>query len=175
MPLGSLFRRHCFTAISLIALGISSLAQAQVIRGGYEWINLGQPYVRLSTWQDAMTRVPASLVIQTDSRFSGVPVGQVKLLFRGVQVPIYISPGADPSRLDAGDVIEFFGSRLDGQLDSVMYRNPLTGVHDPNGIPNRRRSIVHDVRCYAQRTLCHERDQHDKFYARAELPPRELP
>lgn len=148
MQIASFIRWLCLFLVTYLVLGACTLVQGQMIRGGYEWITVGQPYVRLSTWQDAMTRVPASLVIQNDVRFSGVPVSQVKLLFRGKQVPIYISPGSDPTRLDAGDVIEFFGQRLDGQLDSVMYRNPLTGVHDPNGIPNRRRSIVHDTAAF---------------------------
>lgn len=141
-----MLRRLLILALSA-ALG-SGAAWGQIIRGGYEWITVGQPYVRVATSFDGMYRVSGALIIGADPRLNGVPIAQVKMLFRGQQVPIYVSPGNNPAAFDADDVIEFYGRRNDGHLDSLMYRNPSTGAHDPNGIPNARKSLVSDTAAF---------------------------
>lgn len=126
----------------------STGATAQILSGGFEWIVPGQPYIKIVTNADGIYRLPASTIINQSGLFQNTPVANLHLMYKGQEVPIYVSTAGDPTRLDNADFIEFFGERNDGWQDSLLYRDAVTGLGAAAQQTNRRRSLFTDEAAY---------------------------
>lgn len=94
---------------------------------GNEWINFGQPYLKVQTAKDGIYRITYS-----DLQNAGFPMGsdprRMQLFHRGVEQAILLS-GQSDAKLDPGDYLEFYGRKNDGTLDAGLYQSPSDQPH----------------------------------------------
>jgi len=111
---------------------------AQSYTYGNEWYDPTRPYLKLLVAQDRIYRVRAS-----DLGINGIPVGTLRLFWRGGEVPIYVGDMDGSGTFEGDDYIEFYGQRNDGWPDSIVYRHPhqlrhLPGLHGNPYMPLNR-------------------------------------
>ena len=75
---------------------------AQSYTYGNEWYDPTRPYLKLLVAQDRIYRVQAS-----DLGLNGIPVGTLRLFWRGREVPIYVGDLDGSGTFEGDDYIEF--------------------------------------------------------------------
>lgn len=90
---------------------------------GNEWINYNQEYYKIKVGADGIYKIDYSTLVN-----AGIPVATVdprnfQLIFKGTEQYIYVR-GEDDGSFDAGDFIEFYGMRNNGELDTRLYQKP---------------------------------------------------
>ena len=112
------------TLLLLCSLGVD----AQNFDYGSDWYTSrsNQALVRLVVEEDGIYRVSFQDLQNAGFDLTGVNARNLHIIYRGEEQPIYVSQTA------AGQLnfLEFFGQKNDGWLDSVMYRDPLSGLAD---------------------------------------------
>lgn len=103
-----------------------------------------RPYLKLVLSEEGVYRVDADALTQAGFDLQYRPLAQLLLLYRGEEVPLFLTTGAD----GALDFLEFYGRMNDGALDALMYRDPNTDVYAPDLQPNARYSLFTDVSAY---------------------------
>ncbi len=141
-------RRIAFIFILAAFLGCAPASYAQVITGGYEWTQPGQPYVKIVVNATGMYRVSGTQIINANVAFSGAAISNLHLYYRGVEVPIHVYANGNAAVLENIDFIEFFGEKNDGWHDKLLYRNSQSGIGDSSLIANVRRSLFTDESAY---------------------------
>jgi hypothetical protein len=133
-----------FVLLSIALLTCFGLS-AQAFDYGNTWYqsNPNQPYLKLIVSQTGVYRVSAADLQAAGYDPGSIPTRNLRLIFRGREVPIYVSSVGGQLNF-----VEFFGRRNDGRLDSIMYRDPFTGIHKPNLQPNIETSIYTDEAAY---------------------------
>jgi hypothetical protein len=115
----ALFILHSlFFGLSLLAF---SALNAQNF--GNEWIDFNQRYYKIHVTQNRLHRVGYDVLNSAGIPLANLDPRNFQLFFRGEEMPIFISGGADGS-LDPGDYIEFIGRFNDGWLDTSLYKQP---------------------------------------------------
>lgn len=133
-----------FTMMSLL-LAVAAQAYAQFDYGNAWYAaDPGQVYVKLKIAQDGVYRVTAQDLADVGYSLSGVDAQDVRLFYRGAEQRRYVSV------TQGGQIryVEFFGRRNDGQLDSLMYRSPGTGILGGDMQPNKHQSLFTDTAAY---------------------------
>lgn len=125
----------------LYLISLSGISQTYDI--GNQWYNPGLTYKKLLVWKDGIYRVTAS-----DINLSGVNPVYLHLIYRGVEVPIFVSNSGNVTEFDGSDFFEFFGRKNNGFIDSLLYRHPQTGLQDAGQQPNIYHSIFTDTSAY---------------------------
>lgn len=127
-------------------LGSCIWAQAQSFDYGNSWYKdrMGRQFVKFIVSKDGVYRVNF-----TDLQAVGFDMGEINpqglhLLYRGKEVPLYIQ--RDAQGLFA--YLEFWGSRNDGKVDALMYRNNRTGLFEADIQHNDSISIYTDESAY---------------------------
>lgn len=92
------------------------------------WINYSQTYYKIPVANDGIYRLT-----YTDLQAAGLPLGSIdprrfNLYHRGVEQAIIVT-GQDDAVFDPPDVIEFYGRRNDGTLDTDLYEPPSSQPH----------------------------------------------
>lgn len=109
----------------VISLFIASTFVAQ--QYGNEWINYSQKYYYFPVTNSGIHRLYyqdiASTLSNTGQSISSINSTQFQIFARENEVPINIEDGGDGT-FDSGDFIEFYASRNDGSLDSLLYDTP---------------------------------------------------
>lgn len=100
-------------------------------------------YIKLIVETDGIYRVSLSDLQSSGFDLSSVNPDNLKLYYRGEEVPIYTEKNGS-----ALSYLEFFGERNDGKIDSIMYRDPNTGKHVSGLQPNRNLSLFTDEAAY---------------------------
>ena len=134
------------TLFSLFACLLLTLT-AQTFDLGNAWYtsNPNRPFVKLTTGQTGIYRVTLQ-DLQNTIFDVNANVNTLQLFHRGVQVPIFrIKNPANPAQLAYFD---FLGEQNDGREDSIMYRDPYTGAHNPNLQPTKQVSFFSDSAAY---------------------------
>ena len=118
---------------------------AQPFDYGNTWYrsNPNQPYVKLVVSEDGIYRLTAEDLQAAGYDPASIPSRNLRLIFRGREVPIYVSNVGGQFNF-----LEFFGQRNDGRIDSIMYRDPITGLHRANLQPNKAVSLYGDEAAY---------------------------
>ncbi|MBO0936850.1 hypothetical protein J2I47_09870 [Fibrella sp. HMF5335] len=106
-----------------------SVAQAQKVVFGNEWINPQQTYYRIPIAQKGLYRLTYS-----DLQKAGLPVTnldpqKLQLFHRGTEQAIWVE-GESDGKFDATDYVEFLGRGNDGVQDSTLYR-PASAQPNP--------------------------------------------
>ncbi|MEO0468341.1 MAG: C25 family cysteine peptidase, partial [Bacteroidota bacterium] len=136
-------RYHATFFLILSLLPFSLLAQSFDYGNDWYTSNPDRTYIKLVVREDGVYRVTSQDLQSAGYDLSAVNPVTLKLYYRGQEVPIYISKVADGL-----GYVEFFGERNNGQLDSIMYRDPYTGVHVPDLQPNKNISLFSDEAAY---------------------------
>lgn len=110
---------------------------------GNAWYDPTKVYAKLRVWENGVYRVTANELSAISFPTAGFSFNNLHLIYRGVEVPIHVV--ANGSSLQ---YIEFFGLRNDGRVDSTMYRNPYSGIHDGDQQPNKNLSLFSDTSAY---------------------------
>jgi len=100
-------------------------AQAQF---GNEWINYGQPYLKVQTAKDGIYRLTYSDLQSAGFPVAGVDPRRLQLFHRGVEQAIAVQ-GQSDAKLDPGDYLEFYGRKNDGILDAGLYQSASAQPH----------------------------------------------
>lgn len=89
---------------------------------GNEWIQQGQPYLKINVVEDGIYKINFNELSQNVNFNGNIPKGQDFQLFHmGKELPIYVSTQAT---FGANDFIEFQGKRNRGWLDQFLYVQP---------------------------------------------------
>jgi hypothetical protein len=112
---------------------------------GNDWYtsNTDREFIKLIVDRDGIYRVYAQDLLNAGYDLSTVNPRFLHLYYRGKEVPVFVGKQGGQMTF-----IEFFGKRNDGQIDSIMYRDPITGVHESNLQPNKRISLYSDESAY---------------------------
>ncbi|MEM7370533.1 MAG: C25 family cysteine peptidase [Bacteroidota bacterium] len=127
-----------------LLLGISALI-GQSFDYGNDWYQTApnQTYIKLVVETDGIYRVSNQDLLDSGFDLSSVDTRMLRLYYRGKEVPLYVS--GNGSSLN---YLEFLGKRNDGKIDSMMYRDPITGLHAADRQPNKAISIFSDESAY---------------------------
>ncbi len=88
---------------------------------GNEWINYTQTYYKIKITKTGIYRLDQNYL--TNSGLGTANPQNLQLWRRGREVAVHVEGQADGT-LDAGDYLEFYGERNNGQLDREIYKNP---------------------------------------------------
>lgn len=107
--------------IYIVVLMMPLFSLGQGVLKGNEWINYNQEYWKFKTVSDGVYSLSVA-----DLQAAGFPVNSVnprniQLFYKGREQAIRID-GETDGRLDANDVIYFYGRRNDGEQDAELYR-----------------------------------------------------
>ncbi|GAB4412620.1 MAG: hypothetical protein OHK0039_18730 [Bacteroidia bacterium] len=130
--------------ISLL-LTLPLLVSGQAFDYGNAWYssNPNRTFVKLLVEVDGLYRVSAQDLLAAGYDLSQVSPRNVQLYYRGKEQPVYVASAGGSIQY-----IEFYGRRNDGRLDSVMYRDPVTGLHKSDLQPDILTSLYTDVSAY---------------------------
>jgi hypothetical protein len=134
------------TSLSLLIVLLLVFAQglrAQNFDYGNAWYDDSKIYAKIRTWEDGVYRVPAAQLSAINFPIAGFDPNNLHLMYRGKEVPMHVVSNAGNLQY-----IEFFGLRNDGKVDSIMYRNPYSGIHDPDQQPNENLSLFSDTAAF---------------------------
>ncbi|MEM9983777.1 MAG: C25 family cysteine peptidase, partial [Bacteroidota bacterium] len=132
--------------IAALLLFCSLGANAQNFDYGSSWYTSrsSQPLVRLVVEEDGIYRVSFQDLQNAGFDLTGVNARNLHVIYRGEEQPIYVSQTSTGQL----NFLEFFGQKNDGWLDSVMYRDPLSGLADDSHQPNKNYSLFTDESVY---------------------------
>ncbi|MEL6672154.1 MAG: C25 family cysteine peptidase [Bacteroidota bacterium] len=119
--------------------------QAQPFDYGNQWYkaNSTQSFIELAVWEDGVYRVYPGDFQQAGFDLSAVNPDFLQLYYRGKEIPLYVEKAGGTF-----SYLEFYGKRNDGGVDSIMYRDPISGKHNNDLQPNRDNSIYSDTAVY---------------------------
>ncbi|MEL6191051.1 MAG: C25 family cysteine peptidase [Bacteroidota bacterium] len=103
-----------------------------------------QPFVKLVVEDDGLYRVSQDDLTSAGYNVSQVNPQFIQLYYRGKEIPAFVTKKPNGQL----DFIEFYGRRNDGRVDSVMYRDPLTGRHRTDLQPNKEVSLFTNESAY---------------------------
>ncbi len=97
-------------------------------QNNYNWITPNKTYLKLSINDDGVYRIANSDFTNAGISTSGINPRTVKVLYKGVQIPIYFQ-GEDDGTFDPNDYFDFYGQRnrggimphRDGFSNAVIY------------------------------------------------------
>ncbi|MCB0856026.1 MAG: hypothetical protein KDD63_27575, partial [Bacteroidetes bacterium] len=112
---------------------------------GNNWYtsNTNRQFIKLIVEQDGIYRVTTQDLANAGYDLSTVNPQYLHLYYRGKEVPVFIGKQGGQLKF-----IEFYGKRNDGRVDSIMYREPTGGLHEPDLQPNMRISLYSDESAY---------------------------
>lgn len=106
---------------------------------GNEWINYSQKYYKIKIGKNGVYRIDSVTLAAAGIAIGSIDIRKIQLFNKGKEVPLYIESN-DPI-LNKNEFIEFYASKNDGALDSLLY------VHTPH-LPNPYYSLVSDTAVY---------------------------
>ncbi|MEL7340802.1 MAG: hypothetical protein AAGM67_09975, partial [Bacteroidota bacterium] len=132
----------CF---GLLCLSFLTLAQTPQGTFGNEWYasDPGRTFIPLKVWEDGLFRVSAQELLNAGYDLSTVNPDHLQLFYRGAEQRIYVQRSGNTL-----DYLEFEGLRNDGEVDALMYRDPITGQPDPSLQPQPWLSLYTDTSTY---------------------------
>ncbi|WNJ21162.1 C25 family cysteine peptidase [Pontibacter sp. G13] len=112
---------------------------------GNDWYvqHANDPFVKLVVKEDGIYRVTAADLQNEGINVASITPQNIHLYYRGEEMPIHVQASGGTL-----EYVEFFGKRNDGKVDSVMYRNPISGIHDPTMQPNKEVSFYTNESAY---------------------------
>ncbi|WP_247237268.1 C25 family cysteine peptidase [Telluribacter sp. SYSU D00476] len=116
------------TCLFITILLLSTAGLRAQLRYGNEWIQPQQTYLRIPIVQTGWYRLSPAELERAGVPVASIPARSLQLFRRGEEVAIQVTGEAD-GRLDANDLIEFYGEKNDGALDSLLYVTPAAQPH----------------------------------------------
>lgn len=106
---------------------------------GNEWINYSQKYYKIGIFKNGVYRIDSATLASAGISVGSIDVRNLQLFNNGKEVPLYIE--SNDFTLNKNEFIEFYGTKNDGALDTLLY------VHTPH-LPNPYFSLVNDTAMY---------------------------
>lgn len=116
-------------------LGLITNGQAPY---GHEWIDISKPHYKIPLSVTGIYRIPYSFFQTNCPEIANAAASEICIYNNGRQVPIYLSWTSTPN---SADFIEFYGKRLDADLDKRLYA-------DSNHVLNPYASLFKDTNYY---------------------------
>ena len=112
--------------LGLILLSGVSYAQ---IDYGYAWYrtNSDRTFIKLIVEEDGIYRVTKAELEAAGYNLSNVAAEKLQIYYRDQEIPIYVQKDGN-----SFSYVEFFGEKNNGSVDSIAYRDPITGAHKPD-------------------------------------------
>ncbi|MEM7369548.1 MAG: C25 family cysteine peptidase [Bacteroidota bacterium] len=134
----------CQTLLVLILLKGFLLGQG--FDYGHDWYTSdpNRTFIKILVWEDGLYRLHPSDFSAAGHSISQVSPSHFQLWYRGEEQPIHVAEDLQGELL----FIEFLGKRNDGQLDSVLYRNPVYGIREDGHQPHPEISLFSDTSAY---------------------------
>ncbi len=129
--------------IAVLLCCSATIGLGQVYDYGNSWYSATQPYAKLQVAEDGLYRIDAAALAQSGLNITPGALNNLQLVYRGHEQHIYVN-----STSGNLNYIEFYGKRNDGQVDSLLYRNPYTREHAPDLQPNEYMSLFSDTSAY---------------------------
>ncbi|MEM6265228.1 MAG: hypothetical protein AAGI38_22190, partial [Bacteroidota bacterium] len=113
--------------IGLFLLLAGHFLSAQSFDYGNGWYksNPDQTYIKFQVNEDGIYRVTRQDLLNSGFDLAGVEADILRLIYRGQEKAMYVAKDANGEL----NFLEFFGKRNDGKLDSLLYRDPVSGIH----------------------------------------------
>lgn len=129
-------KKYIAIAFGLFLLPLYGLSQS--FDYGNDWYKAdpSRTYIKLTVTEDGIYRVTLQDLSNAGFDLSGVNADFLRVYYRGSEIPIYVSKSGSSL-----GYFEFYGEHNDGAVDSIMYRDPVTGLHKPNLQPDDNFSI----------------------------------
>lgn len=104
--------------VALLTLIISAYTYGQGVPTTYhnEWIDFEQTYYKVKLNKTGLYRINQSTLQSAGINAKGA---DLKLYYKGKEVPMYVSNEAD---LESNDYVEFFGEENDGEFDTQLFQ-----------------------------------------------------
>lgn len=102
---------------------------------GHEWIDAAKPHYKVPIITSGIYRIPFSFLQTNCPEIASASSVEICIYNNGKQVPIYLSWTSSPT---SSDYIEFYGKRLDAEIDKKLYS-------DSNHILNPYTSLFKDT------------------------------
>lgn len=145
------FRSHLMlraTLLLLLAFAVIPVlpGQSNSFDYGNGWYisDPAREFIRIKVWEDGIYRVSWANLLASGHNLSGVNADHLQLFYRGVEQPVFMMKNAQNELI----YFDFQGLRNDGEIDASMYRNPVTGIHDPDQQPHPEISLFSDTAVY---------------------------
>ncbi len=112
---------------------------------GNQWYknNPNRTFIKLVVEQEGIYRLSRQDLSNAGFDLTGVDPKFLQMYHRGKEIPIFVTQSNGQL-----NYVEFYGNLNDGRVDSIMYRDPTSGVHSPKSQPNIHRSIYTDKSAY---------------------------
>ena len=117
-----------FWAVVLLLFSVSAACYAQYTN---DWVQYNQVYYKISVANTGIYRLTFEQL-----QLAGVPVNSIdprliQVYHRGVEQAVAFKHNQSPadSKFDAGEYLEFYGHRNDGELDSKLYQPASVQPH----------------------------------------------
>ncbi|MDX1908385.1 MAG: C25 family cysteine peptidase [Bacteroidia bacterium] len=137
-------RIHLISLLLITALWPVSRVQAQFDYGNDWYIsNPGRTYIKLVVAEEGIYRVTRDELLAAGYDLSQVDARWLRMYFRGKEIPIFVNRNGAVL-----EYVEFYARPNDGRIDSLMYRNPVSGVHEPDLQPNKEISLFTSEAAY---------------------------
>jgi len=131
--------------ILLLLCSCGSLS-AQEMAYGNEWYQAdpSRTFIKMQLVNNGVYRVFKSDLEDAGYDLTGVNPDLLQLYYRGQEEYMYVEKLAGTDWL----FFEFYGRRNDGRIDSVMYKDPISAIHQEDLQPNVEVSIFSDTSAY---------------------------
>ncbi|MEM7656806.1 MAG: C25 family cysteine peptidase [Bacteroidota bacterium] len=135
--------KQLFFFLGLLACSHSLWGQGFEYGNNWYRQSADQTFIKLIVDETGIHRVSLQDLSDAGYDLSGVDARMLRVIYRGREIPIYLT--SNGSTLE---FLEFWGEKNNGQIDSIMYRNPSTGFHAPDLAPNKDVSLFSDESAY---------------------------
>ena len=134
---------------SILAISLClSVGWSQELDYANDWYKnaSNRNHVKLLVAEDAIYRISAQELAAAGHDLSTVNPDELRLYYRGQEVRRFIKQDGNRKL----EFIEFYGQKNDGRQDSLMYREPTTGLQKSSEEyqPNINLSIFTDTSAY---------------------------
>ncbi|MEL6698397.1 MAG: C25 family cysteine peptidase [Bacteroidota bacterium] len=128
--------------LGLILLSGVSYAQIDYGNAWYR-TNSDRTFIKLVVEEDGIYRVTKAELEAAGYNLSNVAAEKLQIYYRDQEIPIYVQKDGN-----SFSYVEFFGEKNNGSVDSIAYRDPITGAHKPDLQPNKNISLYTDRSAY---------------------------
>ncbi len=117
-----------FTKTIVLISALIFLSNTSYCQTGDEWIVDGQEYYKITIGEEGIYKVEFSNLTALGIALDKIDPRNFQLFRNGEEQHIYVNGEQDGS-FDSGDVIEFYGQKNDGTLESALYKSTSDQPH----------------------------------------------
>jgi hypothetical protein len=124
--------------VLLLGVLLISISMQSQTPYGHEWIDPSKPHYKFPIITNGIYRIPFSFLQTNCPEIASASGLEICIYSNGKQIPLFLSWTSSPT---AADFIEFYGKRLDAEIDKRLYA-------DSNHVLNPFTSLFKDTNYY---------------------------